>query len=204
MRNYLYQVYTGAVKLLEEGESMLVSADAAARFIKLYVRLLYYAGQQRDVLPPDMSYYEFLAEPWQVKMACRDTIYEPWPLIDEFLATQGDTLSVEELKIVGAWTRYISGTFLVLRHLKKYTIFLHSASPSNAYGVLGLTNDLEEFLPKPRLPISVKTVLLPYNGVVVCDGMISVYDIVFGPNMRSGFNEDYKNMKSAGRFFTVL
>lgn len=100
---------------------MRVSADAAARFITLYVRLLYYAGQQRDVLPPDMSYYEFL-----------------------------------------------------------------------------------EFLPKPRLPISVKTVLLPYNGVVVCDGMLSVYDIVFGPNMRSGFNEVYKNMKSAERFFTVL
>ena len=105
---------------------------------------------------------------------------------------------------MGAWTRYISGTFLVLRHLKKYTIFLHSASPSSAYGVLGLTNDLEELLPKPRLPISVKTVLLPYNGVVVCDGMLSIYDILFGPNMRSGFNEDYKNMKSDGRFFTVL
>ena len=97
---------------------MCVSADAAARFITLYVKLLYYAGQQRDVL--------------------------------------------------------------------------------------GLTNDLEEFLPKPRLPIGIKTVLLPYNGVLVCDGMLSVYDIVFGPNMRSGFDEDYKNMKSTGRFFTVL
>jgi len=44
LRNYLYQMYTG-VSLLEGGESMRVSADAADYFITLYMRLLYYAGQ---------------------------------------------------------------------------------------------------------------------------------------------------------------
>ena len=103
-----------------------------------------------------------------------------------------------------AWTRSISGTFVVLRHLKKYTIFLHSTSPPSAFGVLGLTTDLEELLPKSRLPIGVKTVLLPYRGVVVYDGLLSVYDIIIGPNMRYGLNEAYKNIKNAGRFFTTL
>ncbi|MFL5626753.1 MAG: hypothetical protein ACJ788_14310 [Ktedonobacteraceae bacterium] len=185
---------------------MRVSTDAADCFITLYMRLLYYAGQRRDVLPPDMSFHEFLAEPSLVKIACREKIYEPWPLINDFLSAHGDTLSGEEQKTVEAWTRSISGTFVILRHLKKYTIFLHSTSPPSAYGVLGLTTDLEELLPKPCLPLSVKTVLLPYKGVVVCDGMLklSVYDMINGPNMRSGLDEDYKNIKNAGRFFTVL
>jgi hypothetical protein len=183
---------------------MRVSLEAANRFIGLYVRLLHYAGQQRDVVPPDMSFDKFLKEPMQVKIACREAIYLPAPLLDDFMMAYDDFLSVEAQKIVSAWTRYVKGTFLVLRHLKKYTIFLHSVSPANAYGVLGLTDDIEEFLPAWRLPIAVETVLLPYEGVVVCDGMISVYDMVIGPNMRSGLNEDYKKMKSAGRFFTTL
>jgi len=196
-------MYTG-VSLLEGGESMRVSADAADYFITLYMRLLYYAGQRREVLSPALSFSDFLAEPWQVKYACREAIYEPWPLIKDFLTTHGDTLTGEEQKTVDAWTRSISGTFVVLRHLKKYTIFLHSTSPPSAFGVLGLTTDLEELLPKSRLPIGVKTVLLPYRGVVVYDGLLSVYDIIIGPNMRYGLNEDYKNIKNAGRFFTTL
>jgi hypothetical protein len=183
---------------------MRVSTDAANCFITLYMRLLYYAGQQRDVLPPVMSFSSFLAEPWQVKLACREMIYEPWPLIDDFLTAHGDTLSVEEQQIVAAWTCFIRGTFVVLRHLKHYTIFLHSTSPPHAYGVLGLTTDLEDLLPKPRLPLGVNTVLLPYQGRVVYDGWLSVYDVIIGPHMRRGLNEDYKNIKSAGRFFTAL
>ncbi len=183
---------------------MRVSLEAADRFIGLYTRLLHYAGQQREAIPPDLSFEEFLAEPTQVKVACREAIYEPAPLLDDFMMAYDNFLSVEEQKIVSAWTRYIKGTFLVLRHLKKYTIFLESTSPPNAYGVLGLTTDLEELLPAWRLPIGIQAVLLPYEGVVVCDGLISVYDVVIGPNMRSGLNEDYKKMKSAGRFFTTL
>jgi hypothetical protein len=42
---------------------MRVSADAAARFITLYVKLLYYAGQQRDVLGLTNDLEEFLPKP---------------------------------------------------------------------------------------------------------------------------------------------
>lgn len=183
---------------------MRVSIEAADRFIGLYMRLLHYAGQQRETIPLDMSFEKFLAQPTQVKVACREAIYEPAPLLDDFMMAYDSSLSIEDQKVVIAWTRYVKSTFLVLRHLKKHTIFLESTSPPNAYGVLGLTTDLEELLPAWRLPIGIQAVLLPYEGVVVCDGLISVYDIVIGPNMRSGLNEDYKNIKNAGRFFTTL
>ncbi len=78
---------------------MRVSTDAANCFITLYIRLLYYAGQQRDVLPPALSFSLFLAE--------------PWPLIDDFMTAHGDTLSVEEQQIVAAWTCFLRGTFVV-------------------------------------------------------------------------------------------
>lgn len=183
---------------------MRIKADAADRFLQLYMRLQLFAGQRRDVLPEKMSWDDFLDTPLSVKIACRDKIYEPSPLLDDFLLAQSDTLTLEEHNIVADWRRFVRGTFLVLRHLKQYSVFIHSTSPSCAYGVLSLSSDLTELVPMHLLPISVKTVLLPYEGVIVCDGLLNVYGMKFGSNMRSNFNEEYKEMKSTGRFFTVL
>ena len=183
---------------------MRVSGDAADKFIRLHLQLLHYAGQQREVLPPDMSLESLFEEPLELKVDCRDAIYAPSPLLDRFLAEHHDSLSAEERDIVRAWAGYVSGTLIVLRHLKKHTIFLDDASPANAYGVLGLNDDLEELFPRPVLPTFVKTVLLPYQGVVVCDGLFRGYSITIGSNMRRGMNENYKEIKSAGQLITAL
>ena len=183
---------------------MRVSQDAAGNFIHLYHQLLHYAGQRRDVLPSDMSLENFIEEPLELKVDCRDAIYAPSPLLDDFLADQESSLSAEEQDIVRVWKRYVNGTFVVLRHLKKHAIFLDDASPANAYGVLGLIDDLEEIFPKPILPTFVKTVLLPYQGVVVCDGLFRGYGITIGSNMRRDMNENYKEIKNSGRLIITL
>jgi hypothetical protein len=183
---------------------MRVSQDAAGNFIRLYLQLLHYAGQRREVLSSDMSLEDFIEEPLELKVDCRDAIYTPSSLLDDFLAEQEGDLSTEEQNIVRAWKRYVSGRFIVLRHLKKHTIFLDSASPTNAYGVLGLIDDLVEIFPKYVLPTFVETVLLPYEGVVVCDGLFRGYAITIGSNMRRGMNEDYKAIKDSERLITAL
>src|SRR5437588_6500631 len=166
------------------GTMALVSEEAGLYFIALYTRLLYYAGQKRKVLPSKMTFDKFLDTSYQRKADCRDAIYEPTPLLDDFLADNADALSSEEQDIVRAWKRYVRGTFVVLRHHKNYTIFLGTGEESRAYAVLGLTTDLAEMAPKPYLPVIVKTVLLPYEGVIVCDGLVVFHNVTIGPNMR--------------------
>jgi len=183
---------------------MRINAHAARRFLTLYMRLQLFAGQRCGVIPAKMSFDDFIEESLPVKIACRDKIYEPEPLFDHFLLAYDDTLSIEDYNTVADWRRFLRGTFIILRHLKQHTVFIASASPPSAYGVLSLTTDLEDLLPKPRLPISVQTVLLPFEGTIVCDGMLNIHNMVIGLNMRRNLNEEYQEMKSTGRFFRTL
>ena len=119
---------------------MLLPQDDALHFISLYTMLLYHAGHERGVLPADMTFDDFLDEPLRLKVECREAAYEPSPLFDEFLAANSDILSDEEKNKVSDWKRYVRGTFVVVRHLKKHSIFLDTESPPHAYGVLSLTS----------------------------------------------------------------
>ena len=90
-------------------------------------------------------------------------------------------LSADELEIVDSWQHALVGKFYVLRHLSKYTVFfgISSGAPSKAYGVLGLADPLEEVI-GPYLPRLITTVLLPFKGRIIFDGLVSGYNITFG------------------------
>ena len=184
---------------------MLIPEEDAAQFIALYIGMLYYAGDARRVIPEDMEFDEFLDEPMEVKADCRDALYEPTPLFDEFLEDNGDQLSEELQEVVRAWgERYVRGDFVVLQHLQEHTIFLDTGSPPKAYAVLGLTTDLSDMAPNYTLPLFLETVLLPYKGVIVCDGLVRASRMLIGPNMTRNMKADYKRIKQAGRTITSL
>jgi hypothetical protein len=183
---------------------MKIAPHAAEEFIALYHRLLYFAGQSRDILPNDMSLAEFIDEPLETKADCRDAIYEPFPLFDEFLAEQGDNLTqLTQAKILD-WKRFVRGNFVVLRHLKEHTIFLNTTEPAKAYAVLGLMSDLSEVIPNYALPLFIETVLLPFEGVIVYDGIVLASNVLIGPNMSRGMKEEYKDIKKAKKIVTTL
>jgi hypothetical protein len=183
---------------------MKIAPDAAWDFINLYHALLYYAGQVREILPAEMTYANFVAEPLATKARCRDPIYEPKPLFDDFLEDRGDALTQKQQKMVREWKRFVRGDFVVLRHLKKHTIFLSTTGPMKAYAVLSLTTDLPEMIPNDVLPVYVETVLLPYQGVIVYDGIVLGGNILIGPNMTREMKEDYSAIKKAKQVITTL
>ena len=83
---------------------------------------------------------------------------------------------------------------MVFRELKKYTVFLAAEQESIAYGVLALSQPFEEVI-GPYLPIMVKTVLLPFKDKIVYDGLVTKYNISFGPGIRCSLNESFKKAK---------
>jgi hypothetical protein len=183
---------------------MKIAPQAAEDFIFLYHHLLYFAGQMRNFLPSDMSLDEFIDEPLETKAGCRDAIYEPLPLFDEFLATEGNRLTPKEQTAIQHWKRFVRGDFIVLRHLKKHTIFLNTTEPSKAYAVLSLTTDMPELIPDFALPTYIETVLLPYEGVIVYDGIVLASPILIGPNMTREMKAEYTAIKKAKQVVTTL
>lgn len=185
---------------------MRVSAEAARGFISLYTLLLYYAGQMRKLLPVEMALDEFSESPQGLKIRCRDALYEPTLLIGIFLEENSDLLSAEAQATLAEWANsYVRGTFAVMRHLKKHSIFISADGPPKAYAVVGLTEELKEMIPKDIMPALVKTVLLPYKGVIVCDDIIqSAGHVKLDHEMKREMSEQYKLIQKSGELITTL
>ena len=82
-------------------------------------------------------------------------------------------------------------------------VFLSSTEPVVAYGVLALFDPFEVVI-GPYLPRMIKTTLLPFKGRIVYDGLITGYNITFGPGIKRRLNESYKEAKERSGIVTSL
>jgi hypothetical protein len=97
----------------------------------------------------------------------------------------------------------VHGKFYLFRELKKYTVFLSSATQPVAYGVLALSQPFEKLV-GPYLPVLTETVLLPFQGLIVYDGLLTTYRISFGGGIRRMLNQSYKEAKARHGIITSL
>ena len=173
---------------------MNLSLEETELFYKLYHSVLAYTNRRLEMVPDfaDPDDVGFLLA--EEKVQIRDAWFELPELPEEFLAEHPDGLSPDELAIVAGWRHRVAGEFYIFRYLKKYTIFL-STKPERLYGVLGLADPLEEIFAGHPLPIYIKGVLLPFQGRITYDGLLSVYGIRFGGGIRSSMKETYNRLK---------
>ncbi len=139
----------------------------------------------------------------ELRIKVRDAFLNHADLIDSFVEENPANLSGEELAIVRSWRNLVAGKFYILRELAKHTVFLSTAKPAIAYGVLSLAQPLEELV-GPRLPVLIETVLLPFRDKIVYDGLIASYGISFGPGVRRMLNDTFKEAKACHGIVTSL
>jgi len=139
----------------------------------------------------------------EAKAQVRDALYDHPELLAEYADTITGSRDESEVAIIRSWRNFVRGTFTVERDLKRHTIFLPNESPEVAYAVLGLTTEIVDLLPA-RLPVMVDAVLLPWQGRIVCDGMVSSYSVVLGSGIRSSLRETYRRARQEGRIITTL
>jgi len=173
-------------------------------FFKLHRALMFFVNQSLKVVPDDIaSADEFAALSPQVRLKVRDALNANIDLIETFVGENPAHLSDDELAIVRSWRHLVAGKFYVFRELKKCTVFLTTTAPAIAYGVLALSQPFEDLI-GPYLPVLTQTVLLPFKGVIVYDGLMSSYNISFGPGIRRNLNEDFKEAKARHGIVTSL
>ena len=69
---------------------------------------------------------------------------------------------------------------------------------------MGLYDSIEEIFEGASLPVRVQTVLLPFKGQIVYDGLMSIYRIYFGSGIKASLRESYMAAKQNGRIITNL
>ena len=183
---------------------MLLTPQDTGLFFKLHRALMFFVNQRLKVIPDDIaSPDEFAALSPEVRLKVRDAFLDHTDLIQSFVDENPAHLTRDELDIVRSWQHLVHGKFYVFRELKKYTVFLSTDKPAIAYGVLALSQPFEELI-GPYLPVLTQTVLLPFKGVIVYDGLMSSYNISFGPGIRRNLNESFKEAKARHGIVTSL
>ena len=183
---------------------MLLEPHDVELFFRLHRTLMFFVNQRFKVISDDLaSPEEFAALTPEVRLKVRDALNADVDLIESFVGENPTHLSDAELDIVRSWRHLIAGRFYVFRELKKYTVFLSTTRPAIAYGVLALSQPFEELI-GPYLPVLTQTVLLPFKGVIVYDGLMSSYNISFGPGIRRSMNESFKEAKARHGIVTSL
>jgi hypothetical protein len=180
---------------------MQLSHDDASLFFKLMPALQTFANQRLKIIEgmESVEQYQKISNVQRVKL--RNALYKKPELIDEFVGKNPFGFSSDELAVVGSWKNFISGEFFIERVTKKYVIFI---GENKVYGVLALTQPFEVVLGGQPLPVYVKTVLLPFKGKIVYDGLIEGHNIIFGGGMASSFKNTYRAAKQQGKIIESL
>ena len=183
---------------------MLLPPHELELFFRLHRALLFFVNQRLTVIPDTLaSPEEFAALSPEVRLKVRDALNANLDLIDSFVDDNPARLSDDELDIVRSWRHLVHGKFYVFRELKKYTVFLSTDEKPVAYGVLALSQPFEDLI-GPYLPVLTQTVLLPFKDRIVYDGLMSSYNVSFGPGIRRNLNEDFKTAKDRHGIVTSL
>jgi hypothetical protein len=182
---------------------MLLSTEEANLFLKLQSCLMKYANDQLKVLPPwpIADLFQALSAGDRRKLVV--ALLEQPGIIKDFVTANPDGLSLEERAIVAQWSHAVPGKFIVFRTTKKHTIFLTKEAPPIAYGVVALTRTLEDVM-QQKLPGLVETVLLPFRGRIIYDGLLGRQNVKFAPGAKSKLNTAYRGARQRHGLITAL
>ena len=129
-------------------------------------------------------------------------LWDDTSIIDEYLADEGSRLTVRECCIVASWKNCINGNFIMERHLKKGTILI--GENNEVYQVSGIISSFKEMFEGMPMPLMIKATLLPFEDVIITDGLIMSYPMMIGSGMKQMLKDTYMDAKTEGRIITRL
>ncbi len=173
---------------------MLLSRDDAELFFRLHRSLMHFVNQRLGVVPDVAGPDEFSGLPPEERLEVRKAFLDHVELIDAYVDENPAKLGDDELDVVLSWRHQVAEKFYAFRQLKNYMVFLTSADPPVSYGVVALTEPFEDVI-GPYLPRMTETVLLPFKGRIIYDGLLSGYNISFGGGIKRMLNDSYRQAK---------
>lgn len=178
---------------------MLLPFDDAADFFRLLESLMRFV--QRESSPrgrrgPRPKPYE--KQPPAKRFEIHERFAEdPARYVSAYLEANPDRLSEADLAEIAQWKDAVGGRFVFFRQLKKHLVAIETGESGRVFGILGLTQPLDEIVSQ-QFPALVETILMPFRGRIVCDGLISSFAIYIGPGLRRSLGETYRAAKDEG------
>jgi hypothetical protein len=171
-------------------------------FYRLNWSLLFYVNQKYSVIKDLKEPFLKDENPRKI-VELNEILYSNTEHIDSFVLENPFNFDNEELDIIKGWKKHLKGKFLIVAHLKKYSVFMTPNKESIVYGVLGLYDEIEDIVPS-FIPSYVNTILLPFKGQIIYNGFIMSYNINIAGNMKRGIQDEYQQAKRKFGIITSL
>ena len=181
---------------------MVLNKEDADVFFRLHWSLLFFVNLKYQII-------EGLSEPLlkdknlEDVNKLNDILFNNPELIDSFISENPFNFDSEELDIIKSWKNHIKDRFLLVAHLKKYSVFITTGKDQKVYGVIGIFGEIKDIVP-PFLPQYVETTLLPFKGQIIYCGLFGFYNIRIGSGMRGGIQAEYQKAKRRFGIITSL
>ena len=115
--------------------------------------------------------------------------------IDEYISKNKQNMSEEHISIVRGWKKVVHGKFVVERHLKNGSILISCDEDGSVYRVRGIDSSWREMMGTLPMPQIVETSLIPFQNVIIHDGIVMPYGVCLGKNMADQAKYMYMNAK---------
>jgi len=180
---------------------MKLSEEDIKRFYNIWFNLLDYTNKKYNIA----SNIKDLSSSCRVNpndiSPIRDRLWSDNTVLDDIVTTNPFQFSEADLSLLNTWKNRVSDKFILLKHLKNYSIFLGN---HNIYGVTGIVSPIDEMFPSYALPLMVEAVLLPFEGRIIYDSLLMPYRVHFGGGAKKEFQEEYRELKSKSGIITSL
>lgn len=172
-------------------------------FLKLHSSYLFFVNKKLRLLKKVETIDNFLELPFHQKNNIRNAARENPELLSVFVKENPFKFNKVDLAIISSWQYALDTSFYILRYNLEHAIFLDTQTTPRAYGVTCLKNEFTEIL-GDKLPVYVKTVLLPFKNTIIYDGFIFTYPITFDRPIVQELEADLENWLTRYGLITQL
>lgn len=180
---------------------MILDKQEYLEYIDLHLDLLYFVGQRQKLISRDIDFRKFTKLDFQVKLKCRDEFNENIGLLDEYLETRSDSLTIDQIKILEGFKKKIESDFVIFKCFSKHAILIDTVD-NKIYAIKALADRFDSFF--SEFPVLCNMTILPFKDKIIYDGFIKSEGISFGRNMTMEMNMKYKQAKIDKTIITTI
>ena len=155
---------------------MVLDKDEQKVFFGIYLQLIRWVNEEFRFYDDLLNRKQTAVDATKGNMVANKLFENPeW--IDMYLH-KNKRLSRNDRAILLEWRDYfILDAFCLIKNLKRFSIFMNTKDSQDIlYGVVGITQPFSEMFPSKDLPMFLKTVLLPFKGKIISNGMFAISD----------------------------
>ena len=183
---------------------MILSEEQAKLFYDLWIPLLDFVNRKYKLCKEFYGMDSPKGLPLDVVQIISGKLWESTSVIDEYITKNAQNMSEQHISIVSGWKKVVHGKFVVERHLKSGSILISCDDDGRVYKVRGIYSSWREMLETLPMPQIVETSLIPFQDVIIHDGIVMPYGVCLGKNIADQARHMYLNAKEHKRIIEYI